>query len=140
MASPQVPGFIACFFDIPFPTSVPNGTYVARDPVKGLAAVTLTLREGTRTFFRNVPIEGPTSFEQLRKAQQEPPRPRQNHSYLAVNKLHDGGQKSTLSVNSGVDGDTQNASIFLRSASPSSQRTSLRCRKEMLFSAESATY
>jgi hypothetical protein len=112
MASSQVPGFIACFFDIPFPTSIPNGTYIVLDPVKGIAAVTLTLREGTCAFFRNVPLQGPTSFEQLRKAQQEPPRPRQNHSYLAVNKLHDGGQKSTLSVNSGVDGGYAECKYF----------------------------
>lgn len=98
------PGFITCFFDIPFPTSIPNGGYLVRDPIKEIAVITLNLREGSRAFFRNRPLKGPTSFEELRAAQQGPTPPRQDHSYLAVNKLTDGREKSTLEVNSGIDG------------------------------------
>lgn len=97
-------GFVAVFFDIPFPTSVPNGTYVTFDPVKGLAAVTVTLREGSRAFFRNRPISGPTSFRELQVAWQEAKRPREGRDYLAVNKLKDGREKATLNIHTGDDG------------------------------------
>lgn len=97
-------GFVAVFFDIPFPISIPNGTYLVHDPQKEVAAITVTLREGSRAFFRNRPIVGPTSFEQLRGAWQEPDRPRENHSYIAVSQLHHGQSKATLNVHSGLDG------------------------------------
>jgi hypothetical protein len=70
----QIPGFIAVMFDVPFPISVPNGSYVSYDPKKGIAVMTVTLKEGSRAFFRNTPVTGPTSFDQLRQAQQEPTR------------------------------------------------------------------
>jgi hypothetical protein len=98
------PGFVAVFFDVPFPISIPNGTYVVHDPQKEIAAVTVTLREGSRAFFRSRPIVGPTSFEQLRGAWQEPDRPRENRSYMAVSQLHDGQSKATLNVHCGLDG------------------------------------
>jgi hypothetical protein len=100
----ETPGFIAVFFDIPFPTSVPNGSYVTFDPAKGIGVVTLTLREGSRAFFRNRPIVGPTSFEELQRAWQEPQRPREGYSYVAVSKVNDGREKATLNVQSGPDG------------------------------------
>ena len=98
------PGFIAVLFDVPFPTSVPNGSYLSFDPVKTLAVVTLTLREGSRAFFRNRPVIGPTSFQELQQAWQEPQRPRADYSYVAVNRLHDGRDKTTLNVHSGTNG------------------------------------
>jgi len=73
-AQPGEPGFISVFLDIPFPTSIPNGNYTTFDPIKGIAVVTLTLREGTRAFFRNRPIVGPTSFRDLQQAWQTPNR------------------------------------------------------------------
>lgn len=100
----QIPGFVAVLFDVPFPISVPNGSYVSYDPKKGIAVITITLKEGSRAFFRNTPITGPTSFDELRKAQQEPTRPRENRNYLAVSRLPDDKEKATLNVNSGVDG------------------------------------
>jgi hypothetical protein len=110
MAAPHTPvavltpGFIAVLFDVPFPISVPNGSYVSHDPKKGIAVITVTLKEGSRAFFRSTPIAGPTSFDALRKAQQEPPRPREGRSYLAASGLPDGSRKATLNVNSGADG------------------------------------
>jgi hypothetical protein len=71
---------------------------------KEFAVITTNLREGQRAFFRNRPLKGPTSFDELRKAEQGPNPPRQDHSYLAVNRLTDGRDKSTLEVNSGTDG------------------------------------
>jgi hypothetical protein len=38
----QTPGFIAVLFDVPFPISIPNGSYISHDPKKGIAAVTST--------------------------------------------------------------------------------------------------
>jgi hypothetical protein len=111
-AGPQVPGFIAVFFDIPFPISIPNGTYLAYDPLKEMAAVTVALREGSRAFFRNRPITGPTSFEELTRAWQEPARPRGTRSYLAVCRLNDGRDKATLNVTSGVDGGYAECKYF----------------------------
>jgi hypothetical protein len=40
------PGFIAVFFDIPFPISIPNGHYLTYDPQRETACVSVTLREG----------------------------------------------------------------------------------------------
>jgi hypothetical protein len=103
-APAQTPGFIAVLFDVPFPISIPNGSYISYDPMKSIAAITVTLKEGSRAFFRNTAITGPTSFEELRRAQQEPPRPREGRSYIAASRLPDGTQKATLNVNSGTDG------------------------------------
>jgi len=100
----QAPGFIAVSFDVPFPISVPNGNYIVHDPKKRIAVVTVTLKEGSRAFFRNTPITGPTSFTELRRAQQEGPRPRADRNYLAASRLPDGTQKATLNVNTGTDG------------------------------------
>jgi hypothetical protein len=50
------PGFVAVNFDIPFPTAIPNGSYVTTDLENSFAYVILTLREGTRAFFRKVRI------------------------------------------------------------------------------------
>jgi hypothetical protein len=99
-----VPGFVSVNFDIPFPTSIPNGSYITTDLEDGFAYVILTLREGTRAFFRNLPIKGPNSFSELKAKQAEPPRPHESRSYLAVNVLTDGTQKATLNVDSGADG------------------------------------
>jgi hypothetical protein len=90
------------FFDVPFPTSIPNGTYWTFDPVKQIAAITVTLREGSRAFFRNRPIVGPTSFRELQNAWQEGQRPRDSYDYVAVNKLKDGRDKATLNIHSGA--------------------------------------
>lgn len=100
----RTPGFVAVLFDVPFPISVPNGSYISYDPEKSIAVITVTLKEGSRTFFRNTPITGPTSFDDLRKAQQVPVRPRESRAYLATSRLPTGEQKATLNVNSGVDG------------------------------------
>ncbi len=97
-------GFVAVFFDIPFPISIPNGTYFVHDPQAEIAAITATLREGSRAFFRNRPIIGPTSFQQLRGVWQEADRPRENRSYVGVSQLHDGQSKATLNVHGGQDG------------------------------------
>lgn len=98
------PGFVAVFFDIPFPLSIANGAYLTYDPVKEIACIEVTLIEGSRAFFRNRPIIGPTSFENLRTAAQEYERPREDHSYMATSVLHDGTRKATLNVHTGVDG------------------------------------
>jgi len=85
---PKIPGFVAVFFDVPFPTSIPNGTHSAFDPVKGIAAVTVTLREGSRAFFRNRPIVGPASFRACHTSRLE-----QNELSLSVVELFDRLQK-----------------------------------------------
>jgi hypothetical protein len=104
---PTVPsqrGFVAPIFDILFPVSIPNGAYYAYDPVKGVACVELSMCEGSRAFFRNRPIQGPTSFDQLQQAVCELERPRANRSYLAVSRLNDGTGKATLNTHTGRDG------------------------------------
>ena len=72
----QTPGFVAVLFDVPFPISLPNASYLSYDPKKSVAVITVALREGSRAFFRNGPITGPTSFDELQKAHQEPIRPK----------------------------------------------------------------
>jgi hypothetical protein len=98
------PGFIAAFFDIPFPISVPNNTYLVYDPQKEVAFIEVTLREGARAFFRNRAIQGPTSFEELRQAAQGWQHPREDHSYIATSVLQDGTEKATLNTHTGEDG------------------------------------
>ncbi len=106
------PGFAAVLFDIPFPVSIPNGAYLAFDPEKSVACVEVAVREGTRAFFRNRPIVGPTSFEALREAARAQDRPREGRSYLAVARLRDGREKSTLNVHTGEDGGYAECKYF----------------------------
>jgi hypothetical protein len=98
------PGFVAVLFDIPFPVSIPNGAYLVYDPCKGVACIQVTLREGSKEFFRNRPIIGPTSFESLKDAAAELERPRQDHSHLVTSTLKSGEEKATLNLHSGADG------------------------------------
>jgi hypothetical protein len=66
--------------DIPFGLGLPNGGYTVFDPVKRIALFQPTLKEGSRTFFRNQPIIGPTSFNDLRRKAREYERPRAEYS------------------------------------------------------------
>jgi len=98
------PGFITVIWDVPFGLALPNGSYRVFDPVKNLAVVQSTLREGSRAFFRNVPIIGPTSFADLSAKAREYQRPREDYSYVATSVLQSGHEKATLNVHCGVDG------------------------------------
>src|SRR5580700_2701569 len=91
-AAPRGPGFITVILDIPFSLAIPNDCYTVFDPVKGIAIVQPTTKEGSRSFFRDTPITGPTSFEDLKRKAQEYERPRQAHSYVVVSRLTDGTQ------------------------------------------------
>ena len=84
---PQGPGFITVILDIPFSLAIPNGQYTVFDPIKGMAIVQPVMKEGSRTFFRDTPITGPTSFEDLKRKAQEYERPRLAHSYVVVSGL-----------------------------------------------------
>lgn len=112
VAGPTGRGFLTVILDIPFGLGLPNGPYVAFDPVKGIAIVQPTLREGSRAFFRNKPIIGPTSFADLADKTREYERPREEYSYLAVSRLTDGAQKATLNVHCGVDGGFAEAKYY----------------------------
>ena len=101
---PQGPGFITVILDIPFSLALPNGQYTVFDPVKGMAIVQPVMKEGSRTFFRDTPITGPTSFDDLKRKAQEYERPRLAHSYVVVSRLTDGTQKATLNIHSGAGG------------------------------------
>ena len=101
---PQGPGFITVILDIPFSLALPNGQYTVFDPVKGMAIVQPMMKEGSRTFFRDTPITGPTSFDDLKRKAQEYERPRLAHSYVVVSRLTDGTQKATLNIHSGAGG------------------------------------
>ena len=101
---PQGPGFITVILDIPFSLAIPNGQYTVFDPVKGMAIVQPVMKEGSRTFFRDTPITGPTSFDDLKRKAQEYERPRLAHSYVVVSRLTDGTQKATLNIHSGAGG------------------------------------
>jgi hypothetical protein len=101
---PQGPGFITVILDIPFSLAIPSGQYTVFDPVKGMAIVQLVMKEGSRTFFRDSAITGPTSFDDLKRKAQEYERPRQAHSYVVVSRLTDGTQKATLNIHSGAGG------------------------------------
>jgi hypothetical protein len=101
---PQGPGFITVILDIPFSLAIPNGPYTVFDPVKGMAIVQPVMKEGSRTFFRDTPITGPTSFDDLKRKAQEYERPRLAHSYVVVSRLTDGTQKATLNIHSGAGG------------------------------------
>ena len=101
---PKGPGFITVILDIPFSLAIPNGQYTVFDPVKGTAIVQPVMKEGSRTFFRDTPITGPTSFDDLKRKAQEYERPRQAYSYVVVSRLTDGTQKATLNIHSGAGG------------------------------------
>jgi hypothetical protein len=103
-AAPTGPGFVTVILDIPFPLALPNGCYTVLDPAKEIAVVQSTLREGSRAFFRNTPIVGPTSFNDLRNKARDFERPRQGYSYLLTSQLTDGTQKATLNIDCGTDG------------------------------------
>ena len=92
------PGFITVILDIPFSLAVPNGCYTVFDPIKGIAVVQPTMKEGSRTFFRDTPIIGPTSFNDLKLKAREYERPRTEHSYIVTSQLKDGTQKATLNL------------------------------------------
>jgi hypothetical protein len=98
------PGFITVMLDVPFGLAFPNGSYRVFDPAKSLAVVQCTLREGSRAFFRSVPIIGPTSFADLSAKACEYQRPREDYSYVATSVLQNGHEKATLNVHCGVDG------------------------------------
>jgi hypothetical protein len=74
------------------------------DLVRGIAVVQSTLREGSRAFFRNTPIVGPTSFNDLRNKARDFERPRQGYGYLLTSQLTNGTQKATLNIDSGKNG------------------------------------
>ena len=98
------PGFITVILDIPFSLAIPNGQYTVYDPVKKIAIVQVAMREGSRSFFRDTPITGPTSFTDLKRKAKDLERPRQPHSYIVISRLKDGTQKATLNIHSGADG------------------------------------
>jgi hypothetical protein len=106
MGAPHLdgPGFVALSFDIPFPIPIPNGHYLTYDPKNKVACIEVVLREGSRAFFRNLPIIGPTSFDDLTAAAREYERPRKQHSYIATSVLPNGTKKATLNVHTGPDG------------------------------------
>jgi hypothetical protein len=106
------PGFIAVLLDVPFPISIPNAAYFVFDPEKGIAAIEVSLREGARAFFRNRPIQGPTSFADLRQASGDMQRLDQGTSYIAASRLPDGNQKATLNVHTGLDGGFSECKYF----------------------------
>jgi hypothetical protein len=102
--APTGPGFITVILDVPFGLGLPNGNYTVFDPVKGIAIVQFALREGSRSFFRNSPIIGPTSFNDLKRKAREFERPREEYSYLLTSRLTNGTEKATLNIHCGADG------------------------------------
>jgi len=113
-AAPQYigPGFVSVLIDVPFPISIPNGAYFVYDPQKGIAAIEVSLREGSRAFFRNRPIQGPTSFTDLRDASTNLQRLDDGRSYLLASRLPDGSQKATLNLHTGQDGGFSECKYF----------------------------
>ena len=111
-AAPVGPGFVVVILDIPFALGLPNATFTVFDPVKQLAIVQVVSREGSRAFFRNRPIIGPTSFAELAARALEYQRPRQDYSYVATSVLPDGEQKATLNVHCGIDGGFAEAKYY----------------------------
>ena len=101
---PQGPGFITVILDIPFSLAIPNGQYTVFDPVKGMAIVQPVMKEGSRKVFRDTPVTGPPSFEDLKRKAQEYEAPRLAHSYVVVSRLNDGTEKATLNIHSGAGG------------------------------------
>jgi hypothetical protein len=115
-APPKItgPGFVAVMLDVPFPISIPGGAYMVFDPIKGVAAIEVSLLEGSRAFFRNMPIKGPTSFAELQKAGAAMERRGDGRSYIAASRLPDGTQKSTLNIHTGDDGGFAECKYFSR--------------------------
>jgi hypothetical protein len=111
-AAPRGPGFITVILDIPFSLAIPNDCYTVFDPVKGIAIVQPTMKEGARSFFRDTPIIGPTSFRDLKLKAQEFERPREEHSYVVTSRLTDGTQKATLNIHSGAGGGFAETKYF----------------------------
>ena len=103
-AAPRGPGFVSVILDVPFGLALPNGGFQVFDPIKGIAAVQIVMKEGSRAFFRNTPITGPTSFDDLKVKASEYERPRQEHDYIVTSVLADGTEKATLNIHSGADG------------------------------------
>jgi len=106
------PGFVSVLLDVPFPISIPNAAYFVFDPVKQIAAIEVSLQEGSRAFFRNRPIQGPTSFADLRQASNSMQRLDEGRSYLATSRLPDGNQKATLNLHTGRDGGFSECKYF----------------------------
>lgn len=102
--APSGPGFLTAILDVPFSLSIPNSCYTVLDPIKGIAVVQSTLREGSRAFFRNTPITGPTSFNDLSGKARAFERPRPGYRYLITSQLSNGTQKATLNIDCGADG------------------------------------
>jgi hypothetical protein len=111
-AAPRGPGFITVILDIPFSLAIPNDCYTVFDPVKGIAIVQPTMKEGSRSFFRDTPIIGPTSFSALKLKARDFERPRIEHSYVVTSRLTDGSQKATLNIHSGAGGGFAETKYF----------------------------
>ena len=100
-ASLSGPGFVTLILDIPFGLGLPNGGFATFDPLKDMALIQPVLKEGSRSFFRNTPISGPTSFADLMSKARTFERPREDYSYLLTSELADGTQKATLNIHCG---------------------------------------
>jgi hypothetical protein len=106
------PGFVSVLLDVPFPISIPNGAYFSFDPVKQVAVIEVSLQEGSRAFFRSRPLQGPTSFAELRDLSSHMQRLDEGHGYLATSRLPDGNQKATLKLHTGRDGGFSECKYF----------------------------
>lgn len=111
-AATRGPGFITVILDVPFSLAIPNNCYTVFDPVKGIAIVQPTMKEGSRTFFRDTPIIGPTSFSDLKLRAREFERPRDEHSHVVTSRLTDGTQKATLNIHCGASGGFAETKYF----------------------------
>jgi len=116
--APQLsgPGFVAVLLDVPFPISIPSAAYLVFDPVKGVAAIEVSVQEGSRAFFRSRPIQGPTSFTDLRQVSAGMERRDRGTSYLMTSRLPDGKQKATLNLHTGQDGGFSECKYFSRAS------------------------
>ena len=106
------PGFIAAVLDVPFPIAIPNGAYFAFDPVSSVGAVEVALKEGSRAFFRSLPITGPTSFQELQAAAAQQTRPSENRDYLIVSGLANDSRKATINIHTGEMGGYAECKYF----------------------------
>jgi len=98
------PGFLTVIVDLPFLLGLPNDTYPIHDPIKEIALIQTIKREGSRAFFRNTPITGPTPFADLEMKAREFARLQQPYSYIITSQFPDGGQHATLNVHTGNSG------------------------------------
>jgi len=108
------PGFIAVILDVPFPVSISPGAYHVFDPVKQIAAVEVSVQEGSKTFFRSRPIQGPTSFTELQTAWANMERRDRGTGYLMVSRMLDGNSKATLNLHTGHDGGYAECKYYSR--------------------------